>query len=332
MRLALFLTTAALAASAAAQDPSTGEEAPRSGLSDLSETVDSLSDQPAQQAAQENEAAPEVAEQGEPASSQGAPASSEAGQPVQASAPPPPIDAEERAELDEKILRGRQLFAIARAGMLATQDMLSRVADPDAAGIAGWIAEPQGNAMAVTFYADSEDGPVAVYRANVLGGRAVSRETFLSGERPPLTGTAERMARARRVSESDEQRACTDRPFNVLVVPPQSPDSPIAVYRFSSPETSTRLPLGGHYRSIVGSDGSVSEMRAFTNGCLNVDIGEIPAGARAGPIALTHLLDPLPTEAHVFLSLLSGRPLVVASGDPTRLFLVAGDSVREMRR
>jgi hypothetical protein len=364
----LSCAVAALAVSAAAQEmpveEGTETEASQSGLSDLADTVNQLSDepetseQPRLQVEDVVSSEPEPAPTGEPApegstepptaaepaaqegseqpaaTDESAPAdgTQEEAEPAQPSAPPPPLDSAQRAEIERAVVRGRQLFAIARAGLLGTQDLLSRVADPAGTGIAGWVAEPEGNAMAVTFYADTDSGPVAVYRSRILAGRAVSRETFLTGDRPPLAGIAERMARARAASESEEQRGCTDQPFNVLVVPPASVDAPIDVYRLSAPESRGRVPLGGHYRSTVASDGSVADARGFSHGCLNVDVGEVPAGTQGGPIAVTHLLDPLPTEVHVFLSLFSGRPLVVAAGDPTRLFLVAGDAIREMRR
>ncbi|HET9429463.1 MAG TPA: hypothetical protein VFO69_14005 [Allosphingosinicella sp.] len=335
MRFATFLTgvaAVAIAVSAAAQNApsSPPEKAAGSdfGLSDLSGTVNQLSDQRTSeaQAAAEPQAATGAVPQAETAAAQVSSA------PAPATGTLPPLDSEQRAEMARAAARGRQIFAIARAGMLATQDMLSRVADPAAAGISGWIAEPEGNAMLVTFYSDSDGGPVAVYRARVLGGRAVSRETFLTGDRPRLAGLAERMARARSGSESDEHRACTDQPFNVIAIPPAAADGPIDVYRLSAPASRSRLPLGGHFRSTVAADGNVTETRGFSRGCLNVDVGEVAPGTQAGPIAVTHLLDPLPTEIHVFLSLFSGRPLVIAAGDPTRLFMVAGDAIREMRR
>jgi hypothetical protein len=361
MRIATLFTgaaAAALAVAAPAQDADqAGTEAPPEfGLSDLSGTVNQLSDSPSEEAAPEEQAREAEAseeEAGSEAARESGEAEAQAPQAeavtaaVQASgesevqaaptasaqtSPPPPVDADQRAEMELAAARGRQLFAIARAGMLATQDMLSRVADPAAAGITGWVAEPEGNAMAVTFYGDGDSGPVAIYRSTILGGRAVSRETFLTGDRPPLSAVAERMARARAASETDEQRACTNQPFNVLAIPPEAADDPIHIYRISAPASRSRLPLGGHFRSTVGADGSVTESRGFSRGCLNVDVGEVPAGSQAGPIAVTHLLDPLPTEIHVFLSLFAGRPLVIAAGDPTRLFMVAGDAIREIRR
>jgi hypothetical protein len=357
MSLTLFLIGASAAAHAlSANAQEMPADPPPEGLSDLSSTLETLDDsQPSEQPDAEPPASPAEQTPAEPAPpAEESPAEAQPSEPsgtepsadpagqtpaepetpaaVAPAAAPPPDSAELRAELESRTTLGRQLFAVARAGLLATQDMLSRVADPEAAGITGWVAEPEGNAIAVTFYGDSDAGPVAIYRARILGGRAVSRDTYLTSERPPLSGTALRLALARAATGSEEQRACTNQPFNVVALPPASPDAPIHVYRITPPESRTRLPMGGHFRTTVGADGTVAEARAFSRGCLNLEVGEVPAGSQAGPIAVTHLLDPLPTEMHVFLSLFSGRPLLVAAGDPTRLFMVAGDQIREIRR
>jgi hypothetical protein len=47
---------------------------------------------------------------------------------------------------------------------------------------------------------------------------------------------------------------------------------------------------------------------------------------------LTHLLDPLPNEMHVFLSAWTGHPLVVVAGDPQRLFAVTPEGIAEVPR
>src|SRR5688500_18549573 len=168
MRIATLLTgttAVLLAASAFAQDvpadpPADETEAPF-GLSDLSDTVNALSDETPVQPAPD-EAEPEAAEaqpsEAEPADAAPQPPeetpapAAEPAPPAASSGPPPPISAEQRADLERSAARGRQLFAVARAGLLATQDMLSRVADPEAVGISGWVAEPEGNARAVRFY------------------------------------------------------------------------------------------------------------------------------------------------------------------------------------
>ena len=339
MRFSRFVLTAAAAGlaawtAAAAQQESTAEpetkaEEPR--LSDVERAVDEILEeaQPGETATEADPAEETPAPVAEPV----APPPAEPAQPEpQAPAgPPPPLTREQAAQLDSAVARGRLLIAVAQAGLISTQDMLSRVADPEAAGIAGWIAEPAGNAMAVTYYAQGEDGPAAVYRASVLGGRVTSRELFLTGTRPPLTRLQARMAAARAATEGVEQRACSDRPFNVFVVPPASADAPIDVYRFTAQNQRGRFPLGGHFKSTVEADGGVSATRGFTNGCLDLEADEVPAGQQPRPIAVTHLLDPLPTEIHVFMALWTGRPLIVAAGDPQRLWLVTGERIAEIR-
>ena len=328
------------------------ESAPR--LGDLDATVDELLREESQPAVQEESEPAPTPEEGAPPAEEPAgeaetppadepaaeePAAEEpAAEPaVPAAEPPappaPPLTREEIARVERIAERGRLLIGLARAGIIATRDMLSRVSDPEGAGIAGWIAEPQGNAMLVTFYADGtgDEGPSAVYRANILGGRVTSREVFLSGERPALNPVQARMAAARAASESEEQRACSDQPFNVLVVPPATAEDAVDVYRLSTPSQPGRFPLGGHFRTSVAADGSVAETRAFTNACLDVEATPAAEGEQPRPIGVTHLLDPIPTEIHVFLAQLIGRPLLVATGEPQRVWLVTGDRIAEIR-
>ncbi|HEX9932863.1 MAG TPA: hypothetical protein VGB08_08495, partial [Allosphingosinicella sp.] len=96
-----------------------------------------------------------------------APASAQAQQAPAAQAPAaagtaasrvaPPPTAEERARLVAAATRGRLLFELARAAQLTTQDMLTRVPDPTAAGVTGWVATPEGNSTTVVYYADGAD-------------------------------------------------------------------------------------------------------------------------------------------------------------------------------
>ncbi|HYI64632.1 MAG TPA: hypothetical protein VEW71_07080 [Allosphingosinicella sp.] len=327
--LGAALTAAAAQDAAPPADPPAKAEQPAPGLSDLDETVEELQD----------EAAPADAPPVEPPATP--PAETPAPAPV---APPPtsapprvagpiePLTRAQRAELEAAAARGRLLGVIARAGIVATQDMLSRVSDPDGAGIAGWIAEPEGNGVAVTFYADSDAGPVMVYRVNILGGRIQGRQVHLTGARPPLNPIQARMAAARAATAGLDHQVCGGADFNALVVPPTAPDGPIDVYQISPQSARGRFPVGGHYRTSVAADGSVIASRGFTNACLEVAAAPPAAGAQPAPVAVTHLLDPLPTEIHVFLAIWTGHPLVVVAGDPQRLFAVTPDRIAEIPR
>lgn len=332
-RLLLTAATALAAVSAIAQDPPAEaqpepavEAPPAGGLSDLRSTVDELQDAPAP--AVEAPATPAD----EPTSPARAPAETPAPATPRPAPPAEPLTGEQQAALAAAGRRGEQMIAIARAGIIGTQDMLSRVSNPEEAGIVGWIAEPEGNATEIIFYARGEAGPVAVFRASILGPRVVSREVFLQpAERPPLNPIEARMAQARDATETLDHQPCGGQAFNVLVIPPSSATAPVDVYQMSPATQRGRFPLGGHFKATIGPDGTVTATRGFTNACVNLDVPEAPAGQPTRPLAVTHLLDPLPTEVHVFLSLWTGRPLLVVAGDPQRIFLVAGERITELR-
>ena len=311
--------------------PPPAEAPPERGLSGLEDTVSQLRDEPAPDTQAPAQPPPQEAP---PPAAAPAPPPAPAPAPPPAPAPAPPLTAEQRAQLDAAVLRGRLLFAIARAGLIATQDMLSRVSDPGGVGIAGWVAEPEGNATTVTFYAIGENGApaTAVYRVSILGGRVTSRAVFLAGDRPPLGPHLARMAAARAAIEPLDHPACGGETLNVLIVPPAAPDAPIDVYQLSVPSQRGHYPAGGHYKSTIAADGSVAASRGFTNACLDLEVPEPAAGQQPAPLGITHLLDPLPTEIHVFLALATGHPLVVVAGDPQRLFAVTGDGIAEVPR
>jgi len=248
--------------------------------------------------------------------------------------PPQPLSRAEIAELAADVERGRLIASIARAGQIATQDMLVRVPDPGAAGISGWIAMPEGNGTTVTFYAEGADGaaPAAVYRSSVLGGRVVSHQVFLTGTRPPLGPIEARMAAARRATDGLDHQPCGGQDFNVFVVPPTTPSGPIDVYQFSAQSQRGHYPLGGHYKTTVASDGSVSATHGLAAVCADTAVADTPAGSPAAPIRIAPIADALPNELHVFLTMWTGHPLIVTAGDPARNFAVGSDRIAEMPR
>ena len=330
MRLApLFLTASAaalLAVNALAQEaaPPAGN-----GLSGLSNTIKGLEDTPPPEAAPP---APAPATEAEPSTGVRLPPVPTPPR-IVLTGPPQPLSRAELAQLDASVQRGRLLGLIDRMGRFATQDMLSRISDPAAAGITGWIAEPEGNGVTVTFYADSDAGPVTVYRTNILGGRVVSRDVHINpAARPPLNPLQARMAAARAATGRLENRPCAGEDFNVFVVPPMTADGPIDVYQISPQTRRGFYFLGGHFKTSIAPDGSVAAQRGFTDACLDTAVAEPVAGARPAPISITHLLDPLPQEIHVFLSIWTGHPLVVAAGDPQRRFAVTPERIAEVPR
>jgi hypothetical protein len=310
--------------SAATPAPAPAEPAPaRPGLSSLQDTINQLQDEPAPAA--------------EPPAATPAPAAAAPSTARRAPRTIIPLSQqaeEEHAHFETAVQRGRLLGAIARAGQIGTQDMLAHVSNPDSAGISGWIAVPEANAVTVIFYAAAANGapPTSVYRVSIVGGRVTGRQTFLSGNRPPLGPHEARMAAARAATDALDHHPCGSDEFNVFVVPPAAPDAPIDVYQLSPQTERGHFPLGGHFKSTIAPDGSVVASAALSATCAGLAVPEIVAGQEAHPIPVTDETDPLPTELHVFLSIWTRHPLVVAAGDPRRLFAVTGEAIAPVRQ
>ncbi len=325
-RLMIAITVGGFVGLAAlAQEPPAATEEP--GLRDLGDTIRGLEDAPPESAARPAAEAPAPPPE-RPAST---PRPSATPSPATPPRPAPPLTRAQVAELERIVRRGRQLIAIAQAGSVATRDMLTRISDPEGVGIVGWIAEPAGNAMTITFYGNGAAGPVAIYRGDVLGGRVTERQIHLGGDRPPLTPLQARMAAARAATDDLDNAACGGASFNVLVVPPASATESIDVYQITPETQEGRIPFGGHFRTTVAADGSVSASRGFSPNCLDLAVPAAPANQPPPPLAVTHVLDPMPTELHVFLAALARRPLLLATGEPQRIWLVTGERIAEVR-
>jgi hypothetical protein len=224
-----------------------------------------------------------------------------------------PAVAQERiktADLETVGRRGAQLYAFDQAAWHTTDAMVAKQLPRDTmAAIRGWVVEPHGDALTVTYYGFEGTKPYAIYAADYAGGKVAAERIPAVGE--PLSAQGERMAAALDVARDLELKGCVDRPFNSVVLPPQ-PDGRIPVYLLTPMVTQDAFPFGGHHEVDIGTDGKVAAMRDFARSCLVV---AQPKDAVMGFV--THLLDPHPTEIHVYLSLWMGKPLAVGTGNDT---------------
>ncbi len=250
-----------------------------------------------------------------------------------ATTPPAPLElnAQQRTALELAVARGRALAVLDQASRTATGDARTRIPEAEAETIAGWIAQPEGNGVTVTYYVRDGDHYAAIYRGSVIGGRVSSPQLFAAGNRPRLEGVAARMAAARTVAEATEHQACGP-DFNTFVLPPAG-DEPVVVYRLSPRMAANRIPGGGHFRITVAADGSVAEDVALAGACTDLTVTATAAGQRPRPIQVNAAGTPLPSELHVFLSLWAQRPLAVAAGtDTVRVWGVTGEGIAELRQ
>jgi hypothetical protein len=249
---------------------------------------------------------------------------------AQPPAPAVPSAPSEQAAIDFALTRGQLLYHVDRAAWVATDDLQERMRNPRSAGLRGYVVDRDGSGFHVLFYGGPLDAPVAFYRARVENDRLVSRELFRADVRPALTPLQRRLAAARdAAAAATRRRPCGRAPFNTAVIPPETPDGPIDVYLMTPQERTGVFPFGGHYRVTVASDGTVGRERAFTNSCLAMDPRQgLPRGARPSAMMITHLLDAVPTEIHVFTAMTARMPVYVGIGRPARVYLVTGESIQ----
>ncbi len=138
-----------------------------------------------------------------------------------------------------------------------------------------------------------------------------SSQVFPPGERTPLTPIQIRLAKARQLSAGLDFRPCTGA-FNVTAIPPTTAEAPMDVYYLSPQVKTGEYPFGGHFRVTLARDGRVLASRKFSNACLNM-----PAPPTSAFLGISHILDPIPTEIHVFNALAARKPVLVITGERT---------------
>jgi hypothetical protein len=248
-----------------------------------------------------------------------------------AAAPEPPMTAGEQARAEAAIERGRLLFELDRAAWVTTDDMFSRLHSRGNVPIRGWVTERGAdNSYVVTYFGDAGTGPFAWYSGVVREGKLVSGELFAQGLRPLLTPAQLRLKAAADTARSfRDYRPCTAAPFNLAIVPPETATGPIEAYLLSSQTEAGVYPLGGHFLLRIDS-GKIVSHRRFMKSCMNLNTGAV--AGKGAPVALVvaHLLDPSPTEIHVFASLSMRKAIYVTTGKT--LWAVEGWNIRVVER
>jgi len=237
---------------------------------------------------------------------------------------PTPILAEPpapRAEmtLEQVAARGELIYRYDQAAAISTDEMLRVLKEP--APIKGWIVEPARDDLLVTYYGLDGDKPFAIFKASVRDAKVVSSHLLTERDDRSLSAIERQMAKADQAAKNLSLNKCIDARFNPVVLPPAADGTTIVYLLTPRVETGT-YPVGGHYRVEVDGAGMVVASRPFLNSCLTVP----PPPPNAVAFFLTHLLDPQPTEIHVYLSLLMGKPIGVGTSQGN--WMVEGTHIR----
>jgi hypothetical protein len=225
--------------------------------------------------------------------------------------------------------RGAMIYAYDQAAWHGTDDLAAKMPDyRDKVG--GWIVDGPAESPELVFYDRDAAEPHALYIADFRNNALTSSRVLGPADDRSLSAARKAMIAARNAAtaalEASDSRKCKPQPFNTVVLPPARPGEATLVY-FLTPQTKNdAIPFGGHHLVEVSADGKAHPPRHFTNSCLELPLGK-PKKGQPGMLFVTHLLDPVPTEIHVFSSLAAHVPVFVATVPNRHLWGVEGSHI-----
>jgi hypothetical protein len=218
---------------------------------------------------------------------------------------------EEQAALHSAEAMGLSIYKHDHAAAVATDALGALGILKSDKRIRGWITQSQGEGILVTFISgDANEVPQALYRVSVSNAGEVTGPPQELKVPQALTESESHAAAARLFAAKYSIQPCAEH-YNTIVLPADSSASPNwVVYLIPGTQDALRIPLGGAHRLELDATAQhlLSE-RGFTRSC--VILGDPKADAKKRPVMLvaTHLMDPVPTEIHVFWNLWSEIPL-----------------------
>ena len=221
-------------------------------------------------------------------------------------------------------LRGAEIYAYDQAAWHSTdrlqEDMRrGRVSVEDMTNnLSGFIVEPVSDGLLLATYYSKNGGKTFALARYWMAGSKVKRGGLVKpGEDAALSPLAlkliERREQAAAAATADDVSICTNGAPNTVVLPPR-PDGSIPVYFMSASVENGTFPAGGHYLYLFDAAGKLASKRPFTKSCVMVDWRNLPKGAAGASVS--HILDPQPTEIHVFVSLnMPGKLFVITTSN-----------------
>lgn len=205
--------------------------------------------------------------------------------------------------------RGAALSRHDDAAARATDLMAKRRILKKDTRLRGWLTDPiDGDAQGVlvTFVGDVDGQPVALYRLPV-SGESVRLEKLDSPQPLSASQQARWLARQAALQALGLRDDVCSESYNPVVLPAGTGSDHLFVYLLAASTKPGEIVAGGHFRYEYSADGTTAVAnRAFTKACLTVP--PPPRTRDEQPIfMLSHLLDPTPTEIHVWLSLSQHR-------------------------
>ena len=218
------------------------------------------------------------------------------------------MPATEAEALQLALDRGLDLYRYDQAAWHTTDTLQEDIADLNNSGIQGWVVTMVDSGLLVTFWKPDGDTFSGVYSA-VWGNDQVTERKILSGEQTELSPEQIELINASRAVDASNLERCSKSPFNLVVLPSAGAGEPILVYLLTPQTSFDSIPLGGHYRFSV-ENGKVTSQRKFMKSCFDMPVKEDKKNETVA-FGITHLLDPVPTEIHIFSVFAAQKPIYV---------------------
>lgn len=225
----------------------------------------------------------------------------------------------EEAGLQLAVDLGWKVYAYDQAAWHGTDAALEDLSDADKRGIAGWIVNDVADGWETVFFRRAGDGYEAAWAGVYDGKKVTRRTTYAPGERV-LSAAETAMVTATLLARSQPVEVCAKAPPNVVVFPTGKPDGGLYAYLLTPQVKTGEIPFGGHHRFEV-VDGAIKASRKFTNSCLTMPVAN-EKGKRPEALSISHLLDPVPTEIHVFSVYAASLPVYVMTTQNGRIWAV----------
>lgn len=228
---------------------------------------------------------------------------------------------------------GVMIYAFDRAAWVSTDSLTEVVPRDQLTGTGGYVVEPvDKDTLRATYFKGAAASARAFFVADVRGGKTVRHEIL--PEPVPLTPVQMILARAREIATMEAKakgyRPCTAAPFNTVVLPSVN-GGPVTVYLLSPQVTNDSYMMGGNYRVAIAPDGRIVGSRAFNTSCLDLKPPAQDKDDKVVGLFVNHLLDPVPTEIHVFASYTVLQPVFVLTPDK-RTWQVRGRDIAVIAR
>jgi len=228
--------------------------------------------------------------------------------------------------------RGAALFVHDSAAATATDELMNRKILGQDTRLRGWLTDVVGEHVHVTFVGEVAGAASALYRVRVPAGDGLPEFEALARAEPLDESQAARWtARQDALGRLEKRKDLCSPRYNTVVLPADpGADEMIHVYLLAATDKAGEIVAGGHFRYDYSTDGRKLEAtRSFTKSCFTI---EAPDESKGKPVAffLTHLLDPTPTEIHVFLSRLHGQNVIVGTSYGT--WVVDGSNIKLQER